>query len=157
MPGMDGWETAQRLRASSRRRVPIIIISADPRHESQRALSADDHDAYLMKPLRLSLLQEAFKTLMDVEWIEADADPIAPISEVMSRLAPEHVPSSRFLESLRHMGEIGHIHGILLKLEEIGTAEPGTVGTLSYLRRLAEDCDLESYNSMIEALERYEA
>ena len=156
MPGMDGWDTARHLRAMSPRRIAIIMISADPRHESQRALSADDHDAYLMKPLRLSMLQDTLKSLMDIEWIESEPDDVAPASDIIATLSAERVPSTVYLASLKHMGEIGHIRGILNKLDEIAKAEPDTSSTLGYLRRLAEDCDLEAYNTMIEALERYD-
>ncbi len=156
MPGMDGWETARRLREAARRRIPIIIISADPRHESQRVLAAEDHDAYLMKPLRLSVLQETLKTLMDVKWIEQLPERPMPIDIVSGALTPEKIPSAFYLASLKHMGEIGHIRGILTKLDEIGAAEPDTAVTLGYLRRFAEDCDIEGYNKMIEALARDE-
>jgi len=157
MPGMDGWETARHLRAMSSRHIPIIIISADPRHESQRALSANDHDAYLMKPLRLSMLQDTLKSLMDIEWIESTPDRVVPLNDMVTLLKTEKMPSTAYLESLKHMGEIGHIRGILNKLDEIAKIEPDTLATLGYLRRLAEDCDLETYNTLIEVLERNEA
>jgi len=156
MPGMDGWETARRLRESTDRRVPIIIISADPRQESQRVLAVEDHDAYLMKPLRLSVLQETLKTLMDVKWIEAAPDRFEPIDLATTILSPEKIPSTLHLAGLKHMGEIGHIRGILAKLDEVGAAEPDTAPTLDHLRRLAEECDIEGYNSMIEVLARNE-
>jgi signal transduction histidine kinase/CheY-like chemotaxis protein len=155
MPGIDGWETARRLRAAAKRRIPIIIISADPRQESQRAISAEDHDAYLMKPLRHSVLLDTLKNLMDVEWIEAPPDRTEAAAPRAA--APQKIPSGIHLASLKRMGEIGHIRGILAKLDEIGAAEPDTAPTLFYLRRLAEDCDLDGYNNMIEALARHEA
>lgn len=108
-----------------------------------------------MKPLRLSILLDTLKSLMDVEWIEAPRESVMPMQEILEGLTPEKRPSSAFLQSLKHMGEIGHIRGILIKLDEIATAEPATISTLNHLRRLAEDCDLETYNAMLEALERH--
>ncbi|MGV8996647.1 MAG: ATP-binding protein [Parvibaculaceae bacterium] len=157
MPGMDGWETARRLRTMSPHRIPIVIISADPRHETQRAISVDDHDAYLMKPLRLSVLHDTLKSLMDVEWIEEAVVQPPPVSDILDTLTRAKIPSPYYLESLKHMGEIGHIRGILLKLDEIVKAEPDTETIVILLRRFAEDCDLDTYNTLIEALERHEA
>jgi len=157
MPGMDGWETAHRLRAQSLRRIPIIIISADPRQETQRAQSAEDHDAYLMKPLRMPLLLDALKNLMGIEWIERPIHEAASARQGLILHAQENIPSAAHLRSLKQMGEIGHIRGILAKLDEIGQEEPQTGATLGHLRRIAEDCDLEGYSSFIESMMRHDA
>lgn len=156
MPGMDGWETAHRLRAQATRRIPIIMISADPRQEMLRAQAAEDHDSYLMKPLRLPLLLETLKRLMGLEWIERPAEAVQPAHGTPVAFAADLIPSPEHLRSLQQMGEIGHIRGILTKLDEIGEEEPHTGAALGHLRRLAEDCDLEAYGSLIESLMRHE-
>ena len=152
MPGMDGWETARDLRENGSKRIPIVMISADPRHNQQREAAASHHEAYLMKPLRLSALLDGMKKLMNLEWIYDRGEPprLAPFS--FSDLTTEQIPSPPHLVRLRQLGLIGHVRGILTSLDEIGAEQPSAAPTLAYLRRLAEDCDLEGYRNTIEAL-----
>jgi hypothetical protein len=132
--------------------MPIVMISADARLESQRETAAAYHDAYLMKPLRLSSLLDTLKQFLGLQWIYDKQDPRAPASFKMSELASEQIPSERDLVRLSQLGAIGHIRGILAKLDEVGAVQPSAAPTLAYLRRLAEDCDLDGYNDTIEAL-----
>jgi signal transduction histidine kinase/DNA-binding NarL/FixJ family response regulator len=152
MPGMDGWETAKRLRESGTTRIPVIMISADARLESLREASAAYHDAYLMKPLRLAILLDSLKQLLNLQWIYDKQDQRVPVLFSFSELSSEQIPSQPHLVRLGQLGAIGHIRGILAKLDEIGAAQPSTAPTLSYLRRLAEDCDLDGYKDTIKAL-----
>jgi len=152
MAGMDGWETAKRLRETGSTRTPIIMISADARLESQREASAAHHDAYLMKPLRLPILLDSLKQLLDLRWIYDKQDQRAPISFSLSELSSEQIPSQSHLVRLGQLGAIGHVRGILSQLDEIGAVQPSTGPTLAYLRRLAEDCDLDGYKDTIKAL-----
>jgi signal transduction histidine kinase/DNA-binding NarL/FixJ family response regulator len=149
MPGMDGWETVQRLREAGTRRVPIVMISADARRDSS---AGSHHDAYLMKPLRLPALLDCIKQLMDVHWAYDGVIPPMLMPFSMGGLSSEQIPSPSQLSRLRQLGQVGHVRGILTSLDEIGAAEPSAAPTLAYLRRLAEDCDLEGYRNTIEAL-----
>jgi len=128
------------------------MISADARLESQREASAAHHDAYLMKPLRLAILLDSLKQLLDLRWIYDKQDQRAPISFSLSELSSEQIPSQSHLVRLGQLGAIGHVRGILSQLDEIGAAQPSTGPTLAYLRRLAEDCDLDGYKDTIKAL-----
>jgi len=70
----------------------------------------------------------------------------------MNELAWNKFRPSANLVRLSQLGAIGHIRGILAKLDEVGAVQPSAAPTLAYLRRLAEDCDLDGYNDTIEAL-----
>jgi signal transduction histidine kinase/CheY-like chemotaxis protein len=152
MAGMDGWETAKRLRESPLPRMPIIMISADSRLESQREAAALYHDGYLMKPLRISTLLDSLKQLLDLRWVYDKHDPRVPLSLSLSELSAEQIPSPQHLARLSQLGAIGHIRGILAQLDEVGTIQPSAAPVLAYLRRLAEDCDLDGYQDTIEGL-----
>ncbi|HXJ01286.1 MAG TPA: ATP-binding protein [Micropepsaceae bacterium] len=152
MAGMGGWETAKRLRESPIPRMPIIMISADARLESQREASGLYHDAYLMKPLRISALLDSLKQLLELKWIHDQQDLRLPHSLSLSELSAEQIPSQSHLIRLSQLGAIGHIRGILAQLDEVGVVQPSAAPTLAYLRRLAEDCDLDGYKDTIEAL-----
>ncbi len=148
MPGMTGWETAEKLRAEGKT-VPVIMISADPREE--RSASGPWHDAYLMKPLQLPALLDALSEVAGVEWTREAPAPAKPEPEPI--MAPGHAPSGADLDRLRELGRIGHVHGILRKLEEIDAAQPGTSPIIAHLRQLAQDCDMEAYEAALERLE----
>jgi signal transduction histidine kinase/CheY-like chemotaxis protein len=152
MAGIDGWETAKQLRESGSARIPIVIISADARLEGQREAASSFHDAYLMKPLRLVALLDILKQLLDLQWIYDPQDSPATNSLSLDRLPREQIPSQPHLARLSQLGAIGHIRGILAKLDEISALQPAAAPTLAYLRRLAEDCDLDGYKDTLEAL-----
>jgi CheY-like chemotaxis protein len=152
MPGMNGWEAAQRLRESIGKRAAIVMISADARQESHREIAVGNHDAYLMKPLRLPALLDSLKQFLDLEWIYAEAPSPEVLSASLHELPKHTIPSKDHLARLHRLGEIGHVRGILAKLDEIGATQPAAAPTLAYLRRLAENCDLDKYKDTIEAL-----
>jgi CheY-like chemotaxis protein len=153
MAGIDGWETARRLRAAGMR-MPIVMISADPRQQHQPD-GAAPYDAYLMKPLRISALLDSMKRVLDLQWISDEGDSPSSGSPDSMGLTLQQVPFKPDLVQLRELGEIGHLRGILAKLDEIGAVQPSAAAALGHLRRLAEDCDLDAYKDMIEALESY--
>jgi CheY-like chemotaxis protein len=61
MPGMDGWEFAQRIRSDERwRELPIVVVAAHFRIDQEaREIGAA---AWLQKPFDLSRLEEQIDT-----------------------------------------------------------------------------------------------
>jgi signal transduction histidine kinase/CheY-like chemotaxis protein len=152
MPDMDGWEVARSLREETQIASRIIMISADARQESQRISAAAHHDAYLMKPLQLSTLFETLKNLLHLEWRYDAIVHTAPVELNLRALDAGQIPPAEQLVSLRYLGQIGHVRGILSKLDEVSQTYPSTAPVVSYLRDLAESCDLERYGDTLEAL-----
>ncbi|HEY0957990.1 MAG TPA: ATP-binding protein [Novosphingobium sp.] len=69
MPGIDGWETARRLRAAHGGEVPILMVSANV-HDFQRARRPDDpHDDYLLKPYEIDVLIDRILLLLDLDTV----------------------------------------------------------------------------------------
>lgn len=151
MPGLSGWEVARQVRAGMPRRVPIIMISAYAPEPT--GLQDPPHDDYLMKPLRLERLLESLHKLLALDWISSatEQEMHRPGVTDGEKPAPEH------LEALRQLGQIGHLRGILLKLDEIGAQQPGAGPALAALRRLTEDCDLAGFRTALEGLMRHDA
>jgi len=64
MPGIDGWETARRIRADIDPDVPILMVSANV-HDFQRTRRPDDpHDDYLVKPYDVEALIQRVESLL---------------------------------------------------------------------------------------------
>jgi len=67
MPGMNGFDVAQRVRSDPRHReLSIIVLSADPALES-KALRAHDIHSYLTKPVEPSVLLEKVATAIGLD------------------------------------------------------------------------------------------
>jgi len=67
MPGIDGWETAHRIRADIDAEVPILMVSANV-HDFQRTRRPDDpHDDYLVKPYDVETLIQRVESLLSFD------------------------------------------------------------------------------------------
>ena len=67
MPGIDGWETARRIRADIDAEVPILMASANV-HDFQRTRRPDDpHDDYLIKPYDIEALIQRVESLLSLD------------------------------------------------------------------------------------------
>lgn len=66
LPQLNGTEVCQKLKASPElARIPILMLSANARHEDQLASLQHGADAYLTKPFALQELLERIKALLD--------------------------------------------------------------------------------------------
>ncbi len=108
-----------------------------------------------MKPLRLSALLDCLQQALALQWRYGPAQPV-PSAFDLTGLGPDQFPAKSDLTRLGELGRIGHVRGILAKLDEVSTTRPAAAPALSYLRRLAENCDLETYVTTIEALAAHE-
>jgi len=66
MPGMTGVELAQKIRAHGVRRIPVILMSSGQGDEGRAAVSRDEADLFLQKPLVAEVLQDAVARLLAV-------------------------------------------------------------------------------------------
>jgi hypothetical protein len=108
--------------------------------------AAGHHDAYLMKPVRMERLLDLLGRHLGLDWIYAAERP-------RRAMPPANIlPDAAALAELRQLGRIGHLQGILTKLDALGAAHPDVAPTLAVLRRFAEDCDLDGYRAAIEAM-----
>jgi signal transduction histidine kinase/FixJ family two-component response regulator len=145
MPGMDGWQVAERARAFAS--FPIVMISADPRREIQRAIHAGHHDAYLMKPLVLATLLKTIQPLLGLEWHHEAVAATSPI-----RSEEKKILSLADWEDLHHLGQIGHARGILKKLDDIQKQTPEAEAAVRELRLHAQEFDFEGYGRALERM-----
>jgi signal transduction histidine kinase/DNA-binding response OmpR family regulator len=150
MPEMNGWEVARQVRESATRRIPIIILSAHVVEDQEISAAAEIHDAHLMKPVRLERLFESMHKLMNLKWIYTA--PEKPLQSFNLQEITGDIPGAEALAALRQLGQIGHLRGILSKLDEIAHQQPNAAASLNYLRKLAQDCDIAAYRNAIETL-----
>jgi len=151
MPGMDGWELARALRHTGYADAAILMISANAGEANPIGASEAIHDGYLMKPINLAELLEVIGRLLAVEWVREAAEP-ASVERAVVTMASAGIPSRRYIEDLRQLGEIGYVRGIQAKLDEIANAHPGHEVFVAQMRALVRDMKLGQYMATLEAL-----
>ena len=150
MPDMNGWEVARAIRLA--RATPIVIISANPREDRFRDEASFHHDAYLMKPFKVSALLEALEQLLSLTWIYSP-QPVPVRPTLPDPLLPHHIPSTARLDELRQLGETGHIRGLLNALDAIAAERPETEPLIRYLRMLVTEIELSEFDRVLRSVD----
>ena len=147
MPGIDGWETIRRLRASEDARlagVPVAIVSAnafDQGLPNDVGLPPSD---FLVKPVRLPMLLDWLGDRLALQWLSDEAKPVArPAAE------PELWPSRERVAALHGLVQLGYLRGITDQLDEIAAAEPASAGWVARQRSLAREFQLDAMNRIL--------
>jgi signal transduction histidine kinase/ActR/RegA family two-component response regulator len=152
MAGMDGWKVAETLRANGHHQARILMVSASALEAHGTPLAQPYHDGYLMKPIDIPRLLETIRQLLKIEWTYESAEIVAPCwrPETGSRPSVEHV------EELIGLGQIGHIKGIQLKLDEIDSGYPEHADFVSQMRLLVDRFDLDQIMATLKTLHSYD-
>ena len=122
MPGMDGYETARKIRELDPQ-VPILASSASVFTDNQRRSFLAGCNDFLAKPVRLDDLLVMVQRYLRVQWIfEADhsfafAEEAFKSSGLTSLIIPS-VEICRSIQALVHRGDVKRIHEQVDRLEE---------------------------------------
>ncbi|BCJ90582.1 hybrid sensor histidine kinase/response regulator [Terrihabitans soli] len=147
MPGMDGMETAKRLRAAGHERAAIVMVSANM--TATKAQNPDDaHDDLIPKPVDLQKLLDSIENLLGLEWTyeTSQKKKVLQIAPKIYALAQNHV------EELKRLAGIGYIRGIQAKLAEIETQSPESKGLVDDLNVHVRNFDLRRFVAVLEAI-----
>jgi len=141
MPGIDGWETARLLRANQDQNglphLPIIIISADAFEAGRTAAAGIAPRDYLVKPVGVANLLGRIREALALVWIAAHADTDSGDDDAA---LPDHLA-----QPLRELGALGHVRGILSKLDEIDRLDSRYHRQTSRLRASVKAFQLADY------------
>ena len=151
MPGLSGWETAQRLRGRSGPALRIVMLSANAHERHQAAAQEPVHDHFLLKPVGFDALVDLLGTELGLRWIK-QATPDVPAVEIAAtgdRLPQAALPHvAKIRESLR----IGHVRAIEDQITQLATTGPEAA---ALCRHLFESLDRYDFVTMNTVLDRY--
>ncbi|NEP76436.1 ATP-binding protein, partial [Okeania sp. SIO2G5] len=135
MPLSDGIKRLEKLcKIANSRDIPVVVISASVFEKNQQESLAVGASAFLPKPLNFNDLLNTIKLNLDVEFIY-DKPPI-PLLDNSSykdknRSNNSHkkesfllVPETKVLEELCHLAQMGDLHEIETKLDNISVEHP---------------------------------
>jgi signal transduction histidine kinase/purine-cytosine permease-like protein/ActR/RegA family two-component response regulator len=152
MSGMDGWTVAETLRSTGHHQARILMVSASALEAHGAPLAQPFHDGYLMKPIDIPKLLELIRQLLKIEW-QYETDQIA---------IPQWTPGNgsrppvKHVEELIGLGQLGHIRGIQIKLDEISADYPEHTDFVSQMRFLIDRFDLDQYMATLKTLHSYD-
>ncbi|POF32147.1 hybrid sensor histidine kinase/response regulator [Roseibium marinum] len=150
MPGMNGWELVDTLRARGET-APIVMLSANIGDQALRPDGQVHHNATLAKPFTIGQLLDLLQKHLGVVWTEKPQNAVAasgPGSQLRS-------PGADHVADLISLAEIGYVEGIEAKLSELAqTPENGPlIDTLhGHLNRF----DFDAYRRVLSGLETHD-
>jgi hypothetical protein len=109
------------------------------------------HDAYIVKPLDIDELLQTIGEFLEIAWVtDSTLEPVTPALTITAGTRPAEFD----LRELRRLGRIGHVRGILAKLDKIESEDPAQLPFVTELRSLVSDLELGLYMAALEAAER---
>jgi signal transduction histidine kinase/CheY-like chemotaxis protein len=145
MDDMDGWETAQRVRAAGFEQVPIIVVSASVFENQAERLRSSHCQAFVAKPVIESELIATLERHMALQWLQHAP---APVAAPVAWTEPLALPEEARLELMR-LVQVGHVRGLQQALDRLATAHPGLAATCTHLRGMVARFDLDSFKTAI--------
>ena len=149
MPGIDGWETLRRIKASGHSGIHLAIVSANA---FDKGLSNDvgiKPEDFIVKPYRHAELIDWLEKRLALTWLDAPvADtetPAVPAVAVLARVLPDAPQLAALLEVVN----LGFYRGIMNKLADIEKQQPATTGFVEGMRMLARQFQFEAMSRQL--------
>ncbi len=149
MPGIDGWETLRRIKASGHTGIHLAIVSANA---FDKGLSNDvgiRPEDFIVKPYRHTELIDWLEKRLALSWIEESASeaatPAVPGVAVLARVLPDAVQLAALLEVVN----LGFYRGIMNKLADIEKQQPATTGFVEDMRVQARQFQFEAMSRQL--------
>ena len=141
MDGMDGWETARRIRASGIAGMPIIMVSANAFENRADKLAEAGAQAFVDKPVIESELLVALQKNLQIEWV-AELHVAGWSAPAVPALAGPPVGPVGWSEddgaALTRLARLGHAQGLHQALDSLAQAHPASADRVAALRGLVE-------------------
>ncbi len=153
MPGLTGWEVAERLRGGVAARAAILMLSANVGDIAHLRVGGDCHDGMIAKPVDIGQLLDRIRAALGLEWDHGPKD----IAQAAPPLAPGALPSRERIAELMKLGRIGHVKAIEAILGEIEDADPAVAVFTRRLRGLVREFDLRRYMSALQEVAGHDA
>lgn len=150
MPGMSGWEAAEKIREILGRGVQIAMASANVQEFHRPEYERPGHDHFFIKPYRLDDLTKTIGAMLGIAWKWKSVAPDAAAD------ATAHGPASLPPRALAHVKQlrerihIGHVRGIEAEIAMLAQAAPEHGRLISALYAALDEFDLARLLRLLE-------
>ncbi|SMP64515.1 hybrid sensor histidine kinase/response regulator [Noviherbaspirillum suwonense] len=149
MPEQDGWSVCRAIRERGHATLPVIIVSANAFDVSSvRHLEDMPCNDFIVKPVVLAELLAKVRLHTGIDWIPRADDALADKPSRPVKL----VPSQPRLRGLLEAASIGHVKGILARLDEIERIDSAYLPFTAELRHLVKRFRLNELSSRLQEM-----
>ncbi len=152
MPGIDGWETLRRVRASGHTDIHLAIVSANAFDKGLDNDLANDLgirlEDFIVKPVRHTELIDWLERRLSLTWRYGGApedQSVMPAIVALPRILPDAAQRVALLEVVN----LGFYRGIMNKLAEIEKQQPATSVFVEDMRVLARQFQFEAMSRQL--------
>lgn len=141
MPEIDGLSLAKTIRSRAIT-TPIIMISADAQEHNTIAAPNSPHNAYMVKPIKITALLDKIATLLTLKWVYKNVTPTNTdfvSSEYITNADIKwNIPEHPYVNQLISYSEIGYAKGFLDVLTKASDENILSSSVIQHLYRLAK-------------------
>jgi len=150
MDGMDGWETARRLREFDGAPIPVLMVSANVFENRSELLRTAGCAGFVPKPVMESELLDQLGEALDLTWhVDEPADAAPPKAEPAAD-APLAALDDEERAALLRLSRLGHVNGIATLLDAISERSEAAREDCRRLRALVDGFDLIRFTQLLQ-------
>jgi CheY-like chemotaxis protein len=150
MDGMDGWETARRLREFDGEVIPVIMVSANVFDNRSELLRAAGCAGFVPKPVMESELLDQLRDALDLTWHVEVPDDAAPTPRQAEANQPLLALDEDERAALLRLSRLGHVNGIATLLDAIAERSDEARDDCRRLRTLIDGFDLIRFTELLQ-------
>jgi signal transduction histidine kinase/DNA-binding NarL/FixJ family response regulator len=150
MEGMDGWETARRLRELVGQPVPVIMVSANVFDNRSELLRAAGCAGFVPKPVMESELLEQLRDALDLTWHVDAPETADELSPRVKADVPLRALDEEERAALLRLSRLGHVNGIATLLDAIAERSEAAREDCGRLRKLIDGFDLIRFTELLQ-------
>jgi len=152
MPEMDGYEASRKIREMNALEVKIFLVSASQPELSEHELKARGIDAFIEKPLDLSLLLDTFANKLNIQWL------IDPQKNENLKNGTTHyqIPPLNVLKTFQNLALRGDIMEIRKQLDALGKTN-SYQEFVSEVKGLSANFNIKAIRLLVEKIIKEEA
>ncbi|WP_374413603.1 ATP-binding protein [Hydrogenophaga sp.] len=147
MPGIDGWETLRRLRASGWAKVPMAVVSANAFDKGLQAEANDGRpadQAFFVKPVRRDDLTGWLQQQLGLRWLRTPVATAEAATGAVASPAATPAPAAHDFSPLLELVRLGYAKGVMRWLDDWVADHPEQAAFADALRALAREFRFEA-------------
>jgi signal transduction histidine kinase/CheY-like chemotaxis protein len=154
MPELDGLAMISRIRRSSEwNYLPLIVSSASSYQDDQEKSLAAGANAFVPKPVDVTLLLNTLRQQLHLEWIYGEAETNTD-SELPDTGTPLLLPQEDVLADLLHLAMIGDVMALQQYGQEMGQDDPHLLPFATRVQTFAENFQMDRLLSFLETCQQ---